>query len=213
MSRKKSGKRAATTFLGTTQRLRDYVEEVDGSQLTDQATTWAYEAALMKTSVAFERLMLDCLIAALNSDTEPFSTATGITFPKHLTEKVCEFLITGGRYFDFRGKDGLVDHTKKVTGTSHYLHTAVTHPKYHHTLELLISLRNYAAHESPQSRKKAKREIAAYHLSKKKPTDAELAKANAPGSAGSWIKRQERFDDLLNNLDSLAKEIHAGAPY
>jgi hypothetical protein len=33
------------------------------------------------------------------------------------------------------------------------------------------------------------------------------------GSAGSWVKRQRRFEFLLVNLENVAKDIAAAAPY
>jgi len=43
------------------------------AKLSDQAMTWIYEAALIKTAVAFEKLMLDCIVTAVNMP-EPTST-------------------------------------------------------------------------------------------------------------------------------------------
>lgn len=217
MGKKKSGRGAATRFKTTTQRIREYLDEIGDSGMTDQAVTWAYEAALMKTSVAFENLMLECLIVAVNNNSVPFSEHTSIVFPKHMTEKVCEYLVTGGGYFDFKGRAGLLGDIGKFTGgkkTGHYLYVAVQNAKYHHALELLLALRNYAAHESPQSKEKMKQTIVAYRLGvTRKLTDQEMKAANAPLAAGAWLKTQGRFGYVLDRLDALADEIHQGAPY
>ncbi|MDX3835860.1 hypothetical protein [Streptomyces europaeiscabiei] len=217
MGRKKSGKYAATKFKETTQRIRDYVDEVDQAGLSDQAITWAYEAGLMKTNVAFEHLMEECLIVALNNDSKPFSDATSITFPKHMTEKVCQYLVTGGKFFDYSGRGGLLGDIGKFTGgkaAKHYLYVAVQNTKYHHALELLIALRNYAAHESPQSKQTLRKAIVAHRLGiTSVPDKKQLAGANAPTAAGAWLKTQGRFAYILDRLDALADEIHQGAPY
>ncbi|MFE6166177.1 hypothetical protein ACFQ7F_45625 [Streptomyces sp. NPDC056486] len=217
MGRKKSGKFAAGKFKETTQRIREYLDEIDDSGMTDQAVTWAYEAALMKIAVAFESLMLECLIVALNNDSEPFSKATSIAFPRHMTEKVCEYLVTGGKFFDFKGRDGLLGDIGRFVGgknAGHYLYEAIKKPRYHHPLTLLIALRNYAAHESPQSKETMKRAIVGFRLgTTKKLTDQQMKAANAPLAAGAWLKTQSRFVYLLDELDALADEIHQGAPY
>ncbi|MFG3132869.1 hypothetical protein ACGFZU_34875 [Streptomyces tendae] len=215
MGRKKSGKYAATKFKGTTKRIRDYLAEIDQSGLTEQAVTWGYEAALMKTSVAFEALMLECLIVALNNDSQPFTEHTSIAFPKHMTEKVCEYLVTGGGYFDFKGRGGLLGDVKRVTGgDGHYLYDAVKNKAYLHALQLLLALRNYAAHESPQSKEKVRQAIVAFRLGLPGTPDRhQLNGAKAPAAAGAWLKRQGRFTEILDTLDALADEIHQGAPY
>lgn len=130
MPRKKSGKKAAQTFRDTLGRIETFTHEIDRNDLSDQAVTWAYEAALLKTYVVFEHLMLDCIVTAINNDTSTISARTGIAFPKHLTDEVCEYLVTGGGFFDFKGRDGLIRLIKAsfpmITGCSASSSTAVT---------------------------------------------------------------------------------------
>lgn len=95
MPRKKSGKTAAKTFKAALERIEQFVEEIAAGELSDQAETWSYEAALIKTAVAFEHLMLNCTVTAINNDTSTISQRTGVAFPKHLTDEVCEYLVTG----------------------------------------------------------------------------------------------------------------------
>ncbi|MGK3945148.1 hypothetical protein [Streptomyces sp. RP5T] len=103
MSRKKSAKYAANAFKSEIDRILEFTREAEDAKLTDQAMTWTYELALVKTAVAFEYLMLECIVCAVNNDTGTISAQTGIKFPKHLTDEVCEYLVTGGGYFDFKG--------------------------------------------------------------------------------------------------------------
>lgn len=71
--------------------------------------TWSYEAALIKAYVAFEHLMLDCIVSTINNDTSTISARTGIAFLQHLTDEVYAYLVTGGGFFDFKGRDGRDD--------------------------------------------------------------------------------------------------------
>src|SRR6266581_6104041 len=123
--RKKSGKKAAQKFRQALARIEAFTREIDSSNLSDQAVSWAYEAALIKTAVAFEQLMLDCIVAAINNDTATISARTGIGFPKHLTDEVCEYLVTGGGFFDFKGRDGLIKTIKGYVPDNHWLLEAV----------------------------------------------------------------------------------------
>ncbi|MFD5760090.1 hypothetical protein ACFWIZ_34160 [Streptomyces sp. NPDC127044] len=70
-------------------------------------------------------------------------------------------------------------------------------PKHKDPLNLLVALRNFAAHESPASKSAALRETG----------------YQKTGSAGSWVKRQRRFEFLLVNLENVAKDIAAQVPY
>jgi hypothetical protein len=218
VGKKKSGRLAADEFRKSTAALRVFVAEVDGAGLSSTATNVAYDAGLIKTSVAFEKLMLECLIVAVNSDSGPLSKSTGITFPKHMTVSHCEYLITAGGYFDFKGRGALLKDMQKYTGKPHWLYDVVSDDRYYHSLELLLALRNFAAHESPQAKKKMKREIFCQRHKVKDPNGthalkAAFATAYAPTSAGLWVKKQQRFDALLDDLDHMAGRIHAAAPF
>ena len=150
-----------------------------------------YDAAIIKLYTSFEHLMLEILKGVINRDTGALTAAAGITFPKHLTAEVCEFVITGGGYFDFRGRDGLIDKIGKSVGKQHYLCDIVKKDCYRRSLDRLCSLRNYAAHESASSKRAALKSIQQKRI----------------GSAGSWLKRQGRLEEIARDLRVLADEI------
>ena len=197
MPRKKSGKRAAQKSNQTLDRLDAFITEVNNGNLTEQAVSWAHEAALIKAAVAFEHLMLDCIVTAINNDTSTISARTGITFPKHLTDEVCEYLVTGGGFFDFKGRDGLIKTIKGYVPDGHWVLDAVKDPQHRQPLDRMIALRNFAAHESPASRRKALEAIGQARV----------------GTAGSWIKSHGRFSTMTNALRQLANDIDTKAPY
>jgi len=195
MARKKSIKKSAqdfakradelVTFLGTT---------TQGA--TDEHASWLHDYAVIRLYREFESLMLDALVGCINNDTTTVSAQKGIKFPKHLSDEVCEYLVTGGGYFDFKGRDGLIKLLKKFVPDGHFLPAAVKKAGYKTALEQLSALRNFAAHNSAQSREAA---LAA--------TGNERIR-----SAGAWLKRQGRFGKLVDALKNLASEIEAGAP-
>ena len=141
--------------------------------------------------------MLSAIVGAINNDTETISSTTGVEFPKHLTDEVCEYLVLGGNYFDFKGRDGLIKILKRFVPGDHYLLTIIKEDRYKSSLEKLSALRNYAAHESYQSKRAALTAI-----------DQERV-----GSAGSWLKSQGRFVSISQRLKELANEIEESAPY
>lgn len=52
MPKKKSGRKAAQKFRQVLARIEAFTREIDSGNLGDQAVSWAYEAALVKTAVA-----------------------------------------------------------------------------------------------------------------------------------------------------------------
>lgn len=197
MPREKSGKHAAQKFERGIDEVRNFITDVESADIGAQSMSWAYEAALLKSYVAFERLMLDCIVVAINNDTTTLAGRTGVDFPKHLTDEVCEYIVIGSGYFDFKGRDGLIREIKKYVPDGHWLLHSVKAPRHKNHLNRLVALRNYAAHESAASRKAALAAVGQQRIS----------------GAGSWLKKQGRLDALLNGLVAVSDDIKTTAPY
>lgn len=195
--RKKSAKKAAEWFLEQTDEIKIFLEQDNLSGLTDKHVTWVHDYAIIRLYREFEDMILNCLIAAINNDTEVLSIQTDIDFPKHLSDEVCEFIIVGNGYFDFRGRDGLIQKLKKFLPDDHYLVMLVKKPSYKDSLEQLSALRNFAAHDSKPSKKRALEAIGLLRLA----------------STGVWLKKQDRFGKLASRLKRLAQEIYDKAPF
>ncbi len=196
MPRKKSVRREAARFVGRTDELIQYVDDVLATGLAAQETTWAVEGALVKLAAGFEQLMLRCLVGAVNNDTSGLSAVTGVAFPAHMTDEVCEYMVTGGKYFDFRGRDGLIKTLRQYLPATHYLVIDVSDAARRRSLDRLIALRNFAAHESRQSKRAARAS-----------TETNMS------SAGAWLKRQGRFRVLATDIRHIAATIQMHAPY
>jgi hypothetical protein len=195
--RKVSGKKAARDLVNGLNELDDFVGQVEGSALTDRAKTLAYEAALIKAYVQIERVILRCLVASINTDTTTISAKMNVGFPKHLSDEVCEYLIVGDGYFDFKGRDGLLKVLQKYLPRDHWLVTVTRKPEYRADFETLFALRNHAAHESLSSKKAVREAVGQERL----------------GSAGAWAKCQGRFTALTATLKTFAADLEAAAPY
>ena len=141
--------------------------------------------------------MLDSLSGAINNDLTTFSNLVGVEFPKHLKYESCEFLIIGTGYFDFKGKSGLIGILKKYVPANHYLITITKQTKYHQTLDRLSALRNFAAHDSGKSKNAALKSVGQQRIR----------------SAGSWLKTQNRMQNIIDKLKELATEIELAAPF
>lgn len=196
MPRKKSVKTSATDFKAQADQIAAFATDAE-RKLTDQQGSWAYDYAILRLYREFEALMLDALVGAINNDTATITKSTGVTFPKHLTDEVCEYLIIGNGYFDFKGRDGLIQTLKQYVPADHYLVAAVKKDKYRESLERLSALRNLAAHNSAMAKTRAKKAVQQQRMP----------------DAGSWLKKQDRLNAIIGRLKELADEIAAGAPY
>jgi hypothetical protein len=197
MPKKKSGRRVAENFTWRIEGIEQYCSSLDEAGLGKADRSIAYDAAVIKLACCFEEAMLDSLVVAVNNDTSHISNRFGVKFPKHLSDEVCEHLITNGGYFDFRGRSGLISELKRFLPPDHYLVEVVKKPAYSQTLERLYALRNFAAHESAPSKKRAKEELEISRLA----------------SAGAWVKSPGRFAAMSGRLKELAADLQQQAPY
>jgi hypothetical protein len=146
----------------------------------------------------FDTLMLTALVVAINNNTAGTVSATsGIAFPKHLSDEVCEFLIVGTGYFDFKGRAGLIRELQRFVPPTHYLIPIVKRPAYRNALDRLIALRNFAAHGSRVARKNAMAAVGVQRMA----------------TAGAWLKGRGRLQGIVDPLKLLADEIERAAPY
>jgi hypothetical protein len=195
MPRKKSVKSSAAKFNHEVDKLTSFLSTMKAGQ-SGEHQSWLYNYGIIRLYIEFEKLMLDVLMGAVNNDTTTLQATTGVKFPKHLTDEVCEFLITGTGYFDFKGRSGLIKTFKSFVPDSHYVVVAIKKPAYKEALGQLYTLRNYAAHESQSSKRTASSAVGS-NLS----------------SSGAWLRRQGRFEKITTNLKALANDLHASAPY
>ena len=145
--------------------------------------------------------MLDVLVGAINNDTTTISKTTGIRFPKHLTDEVCRYLVVRDGYFDFKGRSGLIKILLRYVPEDHYLIKIIKKEDCKYVLDKIIALRNLAAHNSAIAKSKAKSVLNQKRLS----------------GAGPWLKSRRncksRLEEIINELEKLAKEIEKEAPY
>jgi hypothetical protein len=196
MARKKSIKRAAAAFISEALELEDFLAK-SISTLSRKEQSWCHDYCVIRLYRCFEALMLSAIVGAINNNTSTISGTTGVTFPKHLTDEVCEYIVLGGGYFDFKGRDGLIKTLKKYVPDSHYVVREIKKSKYKDSLERLSALRNFAAHGGPVAKRSALKAINLERLD----------------SSGAWLKVKGRYGQLSNKLKELAREIEVAAPY
>jgi len=189
--RKKSLEKSCYCFCNEVKEIKQFLDRTVHTRTPDLYVSWLYNYAVIQLYRQFEAFILDCLIGLINNDTQALSDSTGYNFPKHLSDEICEYLIIGNGYFDFRGRDGLINTLKKYLPVNHWFIVLIKKPKYKDTLNQLSALRNYAAHESGKSKKAALKAVDQKRIS----------------TAGAWLKRQKRFDCIADKLVQLSGEI------
>jgi hypothetical protein len=168
---------------------------LSGSHITrcfDHGVIWAYRV--------FEEFVLDIAVAQINRDPSIFYDNMGVEFGRHPTVAQCAYLLTGDRFFDFRGHRGLVEVARKVAGAKGALTEVVKAEAHRQSFEILAGLRNYAAHQSDQSRGAALKAMQHWQ-----PNRHNL------GLAGSWLRVKNagdtRMTRLLNGIQALGQEM------
>lgn len=181
-------------FIQNMAEIRGYVSRCDTVFSGEEKyLSFCYENAIIMLYKAFEKFILRTMISCLNHDHSHFEQKYGIKLGNHINDDVCEFLITKGGYFDFKGRGGLNKILNATIGASHNVGKVIKNNKYGNTIDRLCAVRNYAAHNSIQAKKAAKD---AYGL-------------KSISSPGSFLKKQNRLVSLISELTELANDVKA----
>lgn len=197
MPKKKSVKLVAARFMTDADALLAYEQVIAEASLGDEHLSWSYDYAVIRLYRSFEGLLLGSLSGAINNDTRTVAKHTGISFPAHMSDDACDFLVTNGGYFDFRSRSSLIKELKRFLPGNHYLVKTVKDSQYKDALERLSALRNFAAHNSRQAKTSAKKALGVQRLR----------------SSGAWLKKQNRFGQLVQKLKAMATTLEREAPY
>lgn len=197
MPKKKSVQTIASRFLDEVASIETYLSD-SASLPAFKYLEYSYDYAALWLYMGFEHLMLQALVGAINNNTAAtIGARTGVSFPRHLSDEACEYLVSGDGYFDFKGRDGLIRILKRFLPATHYLVAVVTDPKYKASIDRLIALRNFAAHGSSFAQKRARTVLGVKRLK----------------SAGAWLCKSDRFKSLASSLKLLAEDLQSRAPY
>ena len=175
--------------------LREFRLAAEG-RLSDAHVSLIYGGAVIRLYAAFERMMIGALTGTTDSGTPELSDTTGIRFPEHLADEVCEYIIIGNGRFNFRARDGLTGEIRKDVPGIHHLVQAVRESGYRTSLDRLRALRNRTAHDGPAPRRNALRSTGRRRM----------------GPAGSRLKRRDRLEGTFSSLPRLSEETGGQAP-
>ena len=196
--KKKSLRKPAENFIAECDKIIDFVDAAsDGQNVSEVHKSWVYDYAIIRLYREFEQMLLECMVAGLNQDNTHLSEAKRLNLPKHLTDELCEYLIRGDQFFDFKGRKDIRNKFRKFLGDEHFLVHMFASNAYDADLRKLIALRHFAAHDSAQAKENALRACGLRRM----------------GSSGSYLKKQGRLESLVANLKVMAGDIAQNAPY
>lgn len=179
-------------FCAKVGEIQDYINKCKTVFADDKKyLSFSYENAIILLYKAFEIFVLRTMISCLNHNHSHFEKQYGIKLGKHINDDVCEFVITKGTFFDFRGRDGLCKILNEVIGKEHNIAKVFKSNQYKDVLLQLCAIRNYAAHNSAKSKR----------------TAMETFNLERISSAGSCLKKQRRFENIVSQLLLLANDI------
>lgn len=196
--RKKSIKKSVAIFSKAMTDLKVFIEAARKAKLSDLQISYCHDYGIIFIYREFENLILTSLVGSINKDI-PNTIAQNkeVNFPNHMAYGVCEYIVVGDGYFNFRGRDDLIKKLKSYLPNNHWLVEIVKDGKYKKDLDKLTALRNYAAHQNSISKKRALQVVGQGKI----------------GSAGSWLKSQNRFSSMLTKFAQLASEIERKSPF
>jgi len=110
------------------------------------------ESVLLRLCAHWERFVDEHLVDCVNCDHSKLNDYLGVTIPKHPTRNVCQAVLFGGKYKDFKSFADLKGFTKKVLPdeSNPFLAISTAHGT---KIDEVFKIRNYLAHYSAAARR------------------------------------------------------------
>ncbi len=110
------------------------------------------ESVLLRLCAHWERFVDEHLVDCVNCDSAKLSDFFGVTIPAHPKKGLCQALLFGDGYRDFRDFGALIGFTKKVLDedSNPFLAISSTHRK---RIDEVYRLRNYLSHYSARAKR------------------------------------------------------------
>lgn len=132
--------------------------------LSDPEKSEVYESFVLKICATWETFVEDLLALCLSMDTSQYAEYIGTKCPKRPSKELCETLISGYGYFDFKNVDGLKRISKNILVMTYDPFSKIPREESK-KIDRFFLIRNYVAHRSrvaKRSLSKLYREV--YHL-------------------------------------------------
>lgn len=131
-------------------RYRSFLERVVAAQRVIRTKTEKQDVAesvLLRLCAHWERFVDEHLVDCVNVDHSKLTDFLGVKIPRHPSRNVCQAVLYGGGYRDFKGFGDLKGFSKKVLPDPSNPFLAVTQA-HADKIDEVLTIRNYLAHYS-----------------------------------------------------------------
>lgn len=138
-------------WLDTYQAMFDTIVALPKETFSKEQKVELVEALAMKVCAIWSICAEDLLIDCLNKNSEQYADFMGVSrMPKHIPRTLCEFMINGIGFFDFKNVDDLKKKAKDILIDQNNPFKDIT-PADRKKIDELFTMRNYVAHYSIMS--------------------------------------------------------------
>jgi hypothetical protein len=136
-------------------RYRGFMERIVAAQRVVRTLTEKQDVAesvLLRLCAHWERFVDEHLVDCVNCDHSKLNDYLGVTIPRHPSRSLCQAVLFGGGYKDFKNFGDLKGFTKKVLPdeSNPFLVISVAHGT---KIDEVFKIRNYLAHYSAAARR------------------------------------------------------------
>ncbi len=196
MANEASIKTVVTKFNKELDTILDFIQQHRGTG-KGVYVIYIYDYAVIKTFKDFEELLLNTIVGLISQEAPYIASPAGHKGTKSVKKKDAENLFIGNKYFSFKGPNGLLKQIKTFFPTNHWFISILSDTAYNKTFDVLIPLRNFAAHSSKTAKKNAINAVGFQQL----------------GNSGAWLKVGSRFQNIIDDLKDIAARINAQAKF
>jgi len=136
-------------------RYRGFMERIAEAKRVVQSKTEKQDVAesvLLRLCAHWERFVDEHLVDCVNCDHSKLNEFLGLAIPRHPSRNVCEAILFGGSYRDFRSFGDLKGFTKRVLPDDSNPFLVIT-PAQGSKIDEVFKMRNYLAHYSSAARR------------------------------------------------------------
>lgn len=143
------------SFDEAIERYRGFMERILEAQRVVRTQTEKQDVAesvLLRLCAHWERFVDEHLVDCVNCDHSRLNEFLGVTIPRHPSRNVCQAVLFGGSYKDFRSFGDLKGFSRKVLPDESNPFLVIA-PAHGAKIDEIFKIRNYLAHYSAAARR------------------------------------------------------------
>jgi hypothetical protein len=166
------------------------------------------DTSVLRLSALWEMLVHRDLVSCVNRDSSALAKSLGLRLPKHLSRDLCEGVLFGTRYLDFRSVRELQQFAKRHLTTRANLFTHIPPGASQH-IDSFFIIRNLVSHYSSFAERSYVRMLKTeYGFERSRaPGDFLMARENKPGRPRRIFRFIDAFRSASHSMRSAAEKL------